>query len=781
MLMPWQPASPFSSSLGAFRHLSFLTGMQALIVILSCVSQYGANAQEQVRAVVEEHHSNSAGVLLVSEGDDEVRRVETLRSDAVVMDDGTVVLPDESPENTYQQVQQQQQIQQQQQQNLPVFPHLKPLQANFTAYDHQPLSNGKLKYPEYKDGDQPYFIPASVRQKSDNVARARREHVKAAMQHAWFSYREFAWGYDELLPVAQKGRNNWGGIATTLIDSMSTLWTMGMKDQFSESVDWIEEHLSFDSVGAVSLFETNIRVLGGLLSAYDVSGELVLLEKAEDLGKRLMKSFDSKSGIPFGRVNLKTGESQNAGWMKDRASLAEVATLQVEFRYLSAATGKQEYARAVERIFQIVESLQPDDGLIPIYIENTKTKAAIWEQKELISFGAHGDSAYEYMLKIWLQGGRREKMYRDMYDKAVNGLHEQLIFQSRPSGLTYVAQRQKSKPRKEKSAASPIFLHSMEELVCFVPGLLALGAYTDPTGLESDRAQRDLKTARALIYTCYEMHAQSQTGLAPETVSFVDRSRDFKAQNRSDYHLIRPETVESLYILNKLTGDPIYREFGWHIFQSIERYCKLPSGYGKLKSVENTNDSPENMLESFVLSETFKYLYLLFDPENELDLLNGIVFSTEAHPLSLLDMVTKPNQQSSTMAMTGSFPYLGSPPKASDISLFQPLGGGRFYEYKDGASPYRISQDLQQKSDDLARLRKPFIVEAMKHAWDGYKRHAFGHDELLPVSRKGTDPWGGMGTTLVDSLDTLWMMGLSKEFYEGRDWVRDVSCFRYCD
>ena len=140
-----------------------------------------------------------------------------------------------------------------------------------------------------------------------------------------------------------------------------------------------------------------------------------------------------------------------------------------------------------------------------------------------------------------------------------------------------------------------------------------------------------------------------------------------------------------------------------------------------------------------------------------------------------LDRVAKPDQQSS-LAMTGSFPYLGSPPKTSDISTFQPLGGGRFDEYKKGESPYRISQDLQQKSDDLARLRKPFIVEAMKHAWDGYKRHAFGHDELLPVSRKGADPWGGMGTTLVDSLDTLWMMGLSKEFYEGRDWVRDVSC-----
>ena len=172
---------------GVLGRSSFQVSIQAPIIVLSCVSRYGATAQEQVRAVVEEHgHSDSARVLLVSEGDDEVG-VSTLRSEAVVMDDGTVVLPDESPENTYQQQQQQQQ-----QNLLTVFPHLgtnPSLDHNFTAYNHQPLSDGKLKYPEYKDGDQPYSIPASVRQKSDDVARARREHVKAAMQHAWFSYR----------------------------------------------------------------------------------------------------------------------------------------------------------------------------------------------------------------------------------------------------------------------------------------------------------------------------------------------------------------------------------------------------------------------------------------------------------------------------------------------------------------------------------------------------------------------------------------------------------------
>jgi len=302
----------------------------------------------------------------------------------------------------------------------------------------------------------------------------------------------------------------------------------------------------------VSIFETTIRSLGGLLSAYDLSGEAVLLEKADDLGARLMQGFDSPSGIPYGRVNLKTGEKGNVGWMKNRASLAEFGTLQVEFRYLAAVTGKHEYAEAVERIFQILEYLQPDDGLIPIYVVNTGKTPAVWDEFQRVSFGSHGDSAYEYMLKIWLQGGRREMMYRHMYDRSIDALHEQLLFHSNLNGLTYVAQRQET-----KSSKRPVYIHSMEHLTCFLGGTLALGAYTDPNGLDSVKAQRDLRTARALTYTCYQMYQNTETGAAPEAVSFNEKHHDLKAQNRSEYYLLRPETVESFYILNKLTGDPV--------------------------------------------------------------------------------------------------------------------------------------------------------------------------------------------------------------------------------
>ena len=162
-----------------------------------------------------------------------------------------------------------------------------------------------------------------------------------------------------------------------------------------------------------------------------------------------------------------------------------------------------------------------------------------------------------------------------------------------------------------------------------------MGAYTDPKGLDSERAQRDLRTARALTYTCYQMYARTKSGLAPEYVDF-EGSDDMETPPSAPFYILRPETVEALYYLSKLTGDPIYREWGWEIFQSIEKYCKAKHGYGSLHNVGDPNGEVEDRMESFFPAETLKYLYLLFDPDSEIDLLNGVVFNTEAHPLKMI-------------------------------------------------------------------------------------------------------------------------------------------------
>lgn len=157
-------------------------------------------------------------------------------------------------------------------------------------------------------------------------------------------------------------------------------------------------------------------------------------------------------------------------------------------------------------------------------------------------------------------------------------------------------------------------------------GLLALGAYTNPDGLDTKTAQRDLETAKALTYTCYQMYARTKTGLSSEAVTFQnsDGTTDFVPTVNARFYILRPEVAESIYILSVLTGDPIYREWGWEIFQAIEHFCRTDAGYGSSPDVNKVNLHPEDRMESFFLAETLKYLYLMQDPDSTLDLLNTV-------------------------------------------------------------------------------------------------------------------------------------------------------------
>lgn len=143
---------------------------------------------------------------------------------------------------------------------------------------------------------------------------------------------------------------------------------------------------------------------------------------------------------------------------------------------------------------------------------------------------------------------------------------------------------------------------------------------------------------KALTYTCYQMYARMKTGISPEFVQFYP-NKDFQPGRGAPHYLLRPEAVESFFILNQLTGDPIYREWGWEVFSAIERYCKTPSAYGELSNVNDVNQTPRNKMESFFLAETLKYLYLLQDPDTEIDVLHRHVFNTEAHPMRIFPVI----------------------------------------------------------------------------------------------------------------------------------------------
>lgn len=341
---------------------------------------------------------------------------------------------------------------------------------------------GPLRFIEYIDGDKSPFYDTSsesIQLQSNILANDRKQHIKKAMEHAWNGYKTFAWGHDEVKPISKSPFDRWGGLGTTLVDSLDTLWIMGMKDEFYEARDWVKDHLNFDRSQPVSVFETTIRSLGGLLSAYDWSGDETFLDKAEDLGQRLLKAFDDSSGVslPFGLVNLKYGHRST--WMHCAAdktqnninerigheenrdtvtqrrqlsenmdrqyirkphvfhgdhklsrptcfSLSEIGSMQIEFRYLARATGKPHYEEQVMKAFDAVQSNLEDNGVYPTRIAKSDGKIYPGVGASF-SFAAEADSFYEYMLKLWLQGNKKEQKYRDMYDRSIDAMHEHLL------------------------------------------------------------------------------------------------------------------------------------------------------------------------------------------------------------------------------------------------------------------------------------------------------------------------------------------------------------------
>jgi uncharacterized protein YyaL (SSP411 family) len=151
-----------------------------------------------------------------------------------------------------------------------------------------------------------------------------------------------------------RGSDNWGGMGVTLVDSLDTLWLMGLKDEFKEARDWVATSLTFEHAGTVSVFETTIRELGGLLAAYDLSKDTIFLTKAQQLADKLTPAFNSPSGIPYGQVNFKSG-SPSGGWSGNSAILSELGSLQLEFRYLSVHTHRTDYELKAMKAFQVCD------------------------------------------------------------------------------------------------------------------------------------------------------------------------------------------------------------------------------------------------------------------------------------------------------------------------------------------------------------------------------------------------------------------------------------------
>nr|CDJ88607.1 Glycoside hydrolase domain containing protein [Haemonchus contortus] len=446
----------------------------------------------------------------------------------------------------------------------------------------------------------------------------RQKAVVDAFKHAWEGYRKYAWGHDQLKPISG-GYSDWFDTGLTIVDALDTAIIMGLEEEVAQGTEWIRDSLTFEKDRYVNLFETTIRTLGGLLSAYHLTGDRMFVTKAEDLAGRLMSAFTkSKSAIPLSDVNLKTSKAKSPAWSSE-SSLSEVTSLQLEFRDLSRVTGKKVYEEISFKTSKHIHEIgcKDHDGLCDMYL-NTNTGR--FRTGTTITFGARADSYYEYLFKQWLQTGKTIDWLLDDYKTAMESMESKLYRYSEPNKLGFVGELQGN-----------VFSPKMDHLVCFLSGTLALGSQN---GLPAEH----MKLAKDLGRACKAMY-KTPTGLGPEIAYFnmmPGIQQDLSIKPLDAHSLLRPEAVEAWFYLYRLTGDKTYQEWGWEAFNAIEKYARVKNGYSSVKNVKRIPVMHSDLMESFFLAETLKYLYLLFaDDQTNLFPLNEWVFNTEAHPLPI--------------------------------------------------------------------------------------------------------------------------------------------------
>lgn len=413
--------------------------------------------------------------------------------------------------------------------------------------------------------------------------------VKSEFLHAWNGYKKYAWGHDDIMPLS-KTYKDWYGetLLMTPVDALDSLYLLGFKTEADTTRKYIVENLSFDKDISVQNFEITIRILGGLLSAYQMTGDKKLLALADDLGTRLLPVFDSPTGMPYRYVNLKTGKTKG-----EVSNPAETGTLLIEFGTLAKLTKKPVFFDKAKRALVETYKRRSPIGLIGT---NINVETGKWTNTES-HISAEIDSFYEYLLKCAILFDDDD--CRKMWEESIAAINKYLADEVRGGELWYgYADMNTGKRTKTNSGA----------LDAFLPAVLALSG--------------DLERAKRLQDSSFKMWTKH--GIEPEVINYQTMVVEHAA-----YHL-RPEIVESAYYLYQYTGEEKYLQMGKTFFDDFVKYCKTDESYAVLKSVVTKEKSDRS--HSFLFAETFKYYYLLFAPSKTLDL-KKVVFNTEAHPI----------------------------------------------------------------------------------------------------------------------------------------------------
>ncbi|KAK1757071.1 glycoside hydrolase [Echria macrotheca] len=528
----------------------------------------------------------------------------------------------------------------------------------------RPLPTGKpLALPRI----QADFPPETEAARADREAKQRR--IRDAMLKCWDAYRQHAWLHDELRPITGGRRDPFGGWGATLVDSLDTLWIMGLRDEFDDAVAALEK-INFEttSLNEVSIFETTIRYLGGFLAAYDLSGDKRLLAKAVEVGDMIYAAFDTPNRMPVVRWDLKgaaRGVKQEAG---THVLLAEIGTFALEFTRLSVLTGNPKWFDASERITDMLRAQQQTTRLPGMWPILGDAKAMKFNDHPDHSLGALADSWYEYLPKMYALSGGLLPVYRQMYEDAMDTAIRYNLFRPMTETNEDILVSGSVYARTRDGKFETILKPEGQHLACFVGGMLAVGGKLVQNQTHIDKGA---KVTEGCIWSYkvsplgimpevfYLLPCESTSGCEWDEKKWRDTAlekanfggemmkedefeslikqkrfpRGFTSIPDSRYHL-RPEAIESVFILYRVTGRKDLLEAAWDMYLAIDKHTRTELAYSALIDMTVTDGKApmSDVMESFWMGETLKYFYLMFS-EPDLISLDEWVFNTEAHPL----------------------------------------------------------------------------------------------------------------------------------------------------
>ena len=504
----------------------------------------------------------------------------------------------------------------------------------------------------------PYRLPQvqhDFGDESDEAKATRLQRlgaVKSSFERSWAGYKEHAWMQDELSPMDGGSAQAFGGWAATLVDTLDTLWIMGMKEEFDEAVNAAKD-IDFNSTSEsmLNLFETTIRYLGGFLGAYDLTGGTypVLLQKATEVGDLLYCAFDTPNRMPVTRWYWKEALEGAQQTANTATLIAEIGSLTLEFTRLSQLTGNLKYYDAVKRILDEFEKNQ-DYTSLPGLWPTIMNAYDISFKDNTFTLGSMADSWYEYLPKQhMLIGGRDdEDQLKNMYDLAMTTAINNIFFQPMvPDNKDILMSGAVTVDSNTRNRLSPQGQH----LGCYTGGMVAIGAKI------FDKPEQ-MNTARKLVDGCIWAYDNMPSGIMPEQffmmpcemnsdcqwdekkweAAVLERAKgstDESGNARTDAqllnhtihenkipkgfteiwdprYLLRPEAIESVFVLYRLTGDTDLVESAWRMFSNIERNTQTEYGNAMISDVRIDQSTKQNKMESFWTAETLKYFYLIF-------------------------------------------------------------------------------------------------------------------------------------------------------------------------